>query len=143
MFRYKKYGLRAGAVIENLKTPEASKPLDPRCSGVGIRTQVFEPLSKSIDLNCGSVLGGLFAILGEFGASKRRVALPGEFGDLARRSAGIDRWRGRRRGLQEPIHPLGACPDSEARPQLLAHRDATWGAVRQSQFFDNRDDGLV
>ena len=143
MFRYKKYGLTAGAVNESLETPEAGETLDRRHSGVRVSTQAQEPLAKGIDLSCRSILRRSFPILGEFGASKRLIALPGKLGDLTGRRGGIDRRRGRRRGIQQPIHALSACPNAKARPQLFADRDAARRAVRQPQFFDNRDDGLV
>ncbi len=143
MFRYKKYGLKAGGVSKSLENPKADGTGDRRPSSVRVRTQALEPLAKSIDLSCGSILRRSFPILGEFGASKRRVALPGELGDLTGRHGGIDRRRGRRRGLQKPIHALCARSNPKARPQLLTDRDAAWASVRQPQFFDNRDDGLV
>ncbi len=143
MFRYKKYGLKAGAVSKSLETPEAGGTLDRRGLRVRVSTQALEPLPKGINLSCSSILRRSFPILGEFGASKRRVALPGELGDLAGRRGGIDRRRGRRRGLQQPIHALCACSNPKACPQLLADRDAARRAVRQPQFFDNRGDDLV
>ena len=143
MFRYKKYGLTAGAVSKSLETPEAGATLDRRRSGVRVSTQALEPLAKGIDLSCSSLLRRSFPILGEFGASKGLIALQGELGNLASRRGGIDRRRGRRRGLQKPIYALCACSKPKARPQLLADRDAARRAVRQPQFFDNCDDGLV
>ena len=143
MFRYKKYGLTAGAVSKSLENPEAGGTLDRRGSGVRVSTQALEPLAEGIDLSCSSILRRSFSILGEFCASKRRVALPGELGDLTGRCGGIDQRRGRRRGLQQPIHALCAGSNPQAHPQLLAHRDTARRAVRQPQFFDNRDDGLV
>jgi len=143
MFRYKKYGLEAGAVNESLETPEAAGALDRKQSGVRVSTQVPEPLTKGIDLSCRAILRRSFPILGEFGASKSFIALQGKLGDLTGRHGGIDRRRGRRRGFQQPIHTLSACPNPKARPQLLADRDAARCAVRQPQFIDNRDDGLV
>jgi hypothetical protein len=143
MFRYKKYGLKAGAVSESLETPEAGRTLNRGRSGVRVSTQLPESLAKGIDLSCRSILRRSFPILGEFGASKRLIALQGEFGDLAGRRGGINRRCGRRRGFQQPIHALGACSNAKARPQLFADRDAARRAVRQPQFFDNRGDGLV
>ncbi len=142
MFRYKKYGLTAGAVSKSLETPEAGGTLDRRRSGVRVSTQALEPLAQGIDLSCSSLLRCSFPILGEFSASKGLIALPGELSNLAGRRGGIDR-AGRRRGLQQPIHALCACSYPKARPQLLADRDAARHAMRQPQFFDNRDDGLV
>ncbi len=143
MFRYKKYGLAAGAVNKSLETPEAVGILDRRRSDVRVSTQALEPLTKAIDLSCSSLLRRSFPILRELGASKRRVALPGELRDLTGRRGGIDRRRGRRRGFQKPIYALCARSKPKARPQLLADRDAARRAVRQPQFFDNCDDGLV
>ncbi len=143
MFRYKKYGLTAGAVSKSPKTKEAGGALDRRHSGVRVSTQALQLLAKAIDLSGSSILRGSFPILGEFGASKRRIALQGKLGNLAGRRGGIDRRRGRRRGLQKPIHALCACSNPKARPQLLADRDTARRAVRQPQFFDNRNDGLV
>jgi hypothetical protein len=143
MFRYKKYGPTAGAVSESLETPEAGGTLDRRRLRVRVSAQAPEPLAKSIDLSCRSILRRSFPIFGEVGASKRLIALQGELGDLAGRRSAIDRWRGRRRGFQQPIHALGACSNAIARPQLFADCDAARRAVRQPQFFDNRDDGLV
>ncbi len=143
MFRYKKYGLKAGAVRESLETPGAGGILDRRRLTVRVSTQALEPLAKGIDLSCSSILRRSFPILGEFGASKGRIALQGELGNLAGRRGGIDRRRGRRRGFQKPIHALCACSNPKARPQLLADRDTARRAVRQPQFFDNRNDGLV
>jgi hypothetical protein len=143
MFRYKKYGLGAGAVNESLATPEAGGTLDRRRLRVRVSTQAPESLAKGIDLSCRSILHRSFPILGEFGASKRLIALQGEFGDLAGRLGGIDRRRGRRRGFHQPIDALGACSNPKARPQLLTDRDAARRAVRQPQFIDNRNDGLV
>ena len=143
MFRYKKYGLAAGSVGKSLKTPETDGTVERNQSGVRVSTQALEPLAKGIDLSRRSILCRSFPILGEFGASKRLIALHGKLGNLTGRRSGIDRRRGRRRGFQQPIHALSACPNSKARPQLLADRDAAWASVRQPQFFDNRDDGLV
>ncbi len=143
MFRYKKYGLAAGAVSESLETPKAGGALDRKQSCVRVSTQALEPLAKGIDLSCRSILRRSFPILGEFGASKRLIALHGKLGDLTGRRGGIDRRRGWRRGFQQPIHALSACPNPKARPQLLANRDAARCTVRQPQFIDNRNDGLV
>ncbi len=143
MFRYKKYRLAAGAIRESPKTEEAGRAREHRRSGVRVSTQVLEPLAKGIDLSGRSILRRSFPILGEFGASKRLISLPRELGNLAGGRAGIDRRRGRRRGLQKPIHALCASSNPKARPQLLADRDAARHAMRQPQFFDNRDDGLV
>ena len=143
MFRYKKYGLAAGAVSKSLETPKADEILDRGRSGVRVSTQAHESLAKGIDLSCRSILRRSFPILGEFGASKRLIALHGKLGDLTGRRGGIDRRRGWRRGFQQPIDALGACSNPKARPQLLADRDAARRAVRQPQFIDNRNDGLV
>ncbi len=143
MFRYKKYGLKAGGVSKSLENPKADGTGDRRPSSVRVRTQALEPLAKGINLSCSSILRRSFPILGEFGASKGRIALQGELGNLAGRRGGIDRRRGRRRGFQQPIHALCACSNPKACPQLLADRDTARRAVRQPQFFDNRDDGLV
>ncbi len=130
MFRYKKYGLTAGAVSESLETPEAGRTPDRRRLRVRVSTQALEPLTKGIDLSRGSILRRSFPILGEFSASKGLIALHGELGNLAGRRDGIDRRRGRRRGLQQPIHALCACSNPKACPQLLADRDAARRAVR-------------
>ncbi len=143
MFRYKKYGPTAGAVRESPKAEEAGRVRKHRRSGVRVSTQALEPLAKRIDLSGRSILRRSLPILGEFGASKGLIALAGEFGNLAGRRAGIDRRRERRRGFQQPIHALCARSNPKARPQLLADRDAAWASVRQPQFLDNRDDGLV
>ena len=118
MFRYKKYGLTAGAVSKSLETPEAGGTLDRRRSGVRVSTQALEPLAKAIDLSCSSLLRRSFPILGEFGASKRRIALQGELGDLAGRRGGIDRRRGRRRGFQTADTRVVCLLESQSAPTV-------------------------
>ena len=143
MFRYKKYGLRAGAVNKNRGTGKATRVPEPASLGVRVSAQVPQPLAQRIDLIGGAILRRTFPILGEFCASQGRVALRGELGDLPRRIERIDGRRRARRGLQQPIHALRACPNPEAGPQLLADRDAARRALRLPQFLDDREDCIV
>jgi hypothetical protein len=143
MFRYKKYRPEAGAVSKNSETGKAGKPLEPGRSGVRISAQPLEALAQRIDLIGGPILRRLFPILGKFGASQRRIARGGKLGNPPFRIGGIDGRRRGRRGLQKPIHALRTCPNTKARPQLLADRDAARRAVRLPQFLDDCDDGVV
>ena len=143
MFRYKKYGPKAGGLNKNPGTAKANKTLEPGGSDVRICAQALQPLAQRIDLVSSSILRRTFPILGKLGTPQSRVTLGGKVGDLPCRIGGIDgQWRARR-GLQKPIHALRACPNTKAGPQLLTDLDAARRAVRLPQFLDDRDDGLV
>jgi hypothetical protein len=140
MFRYKKYGLKAGAVSKSRGTGKAA---EPGGSGVRVSAQALQALAQCIDLVCSSILRRPFPILSKLGAPQSRVTLGGEVGNLPCRFGEINGRRLRRRGLQQPIHALSACPNTKAGPQLLADLDAARRAVRLPQFLNDRDDGIV
>ena len=143
MFRYKKYRPESGGLNKSPGTGKAKKTLKPGGSGVRISAQALQPLAQRVDLSGRPILRRPFPILGKLGASQSRVTLGGKLGDLPRRIGGIDGRQQPRRGLQQPIHALRACPNTKAGPQLLADLDAARRAVWLAQFLDDRGDGIV
>ncbi len=143
LFRYKKYGLAAGGVIESRIQNQSGEGKQPELSRERIHTQAPQPLTQRIDLHGGAVLGRFFPKLGECDASQSRVTLCGELGNAPleplRQSSGFRRGR----GLQQPVHPVGACPNAKPSPELIAHSNAAWRSVRNAQCLDDVDDGVI
>lgn len=143
MFRYKKYGLAAGGLMKTPKAEEASRESDLRPLPIGIDTQANETLPQMVDLHGRSILRRALAIFGEFCAPKSGIAFFGEFGDLVRRRASVDRCGWRRRGLQKPIDPFGTGPNAELSLKRGADRRATRPSVGKPQRLDHGIDGRV